>query len=93
MADADLLAHAVATNWRAASLSPADFALCEFAAKLTQEQHKMTPADLDTLRGHGFSDRAIHDAVQIIGFFNYITRIADALGVELEDFIQPSGND
>ena len=42
----------------------------------------MSPADLDLLRSHGFDDRAIHDAVQIIGFFNYITRIADALGVE-----------
>ena len=44
----------------------------------------MSPADLDLLRSHSFDDRAIHDAVQIIGFFNYITRIADALGVELD---------
>ena len=47
----------------------------------------MSPTDLDELRQHGFSDVAIHDAVQIIGYFNYITRIADALGVEPEDFI------
>ena len=53
----------------------------------------MSPADLDLLRSHGFDDRAIHDAVQIIGFFNYITRIADALGVEREGFIQPWGSD
>lgn len=32
----------------------------------------------------GLDDRAIHDAVQVIAYFNYITRIADALGVELE---------
>jgi alkylhydroperoxidase family enzyme len=51
----------------------------------------MVPADLDTLREHGFSDRAIHDAVQVIGYFNYITRVADALGVEPEDFIEPWG--
>ena len=36
-------------------------------------------------------DRAIHDAVQVIGYFNYITRVADALGVEREDFIPPWG--
>ena len=44
----------------------------------------MTPTDLDGLREHGFDDRAIHDAVQVIGYFNYITRVADALGVEVE---------
>ena len=51
----------------------------------------MTPADLDHLRAHGFDDRAIHDAVQVIAYFNYITRIADALGVEPESFIRPWG--
>ena len=44
----------------------------------------MTPADLDRLRAQGFDDRAIHDAVQVIAYFNYITRVADALGVERE---------
>lgn len=51
----------------------------------------MTRAELDILRSHGFDDRAIHDAVQVIGYFNYISRIADALGVEAEEFIQPWG--
>lgn len=86
--DADAFAHAIAHNWRQAALSPADRALCEFAAKVTHDQHNMTPQDLDLLRTHGFDDRAIHDAVQVIGFFNYITRIADALGVEPESFMQ-----
>ena len=36
------------------------------------------------LRGHGFDDVAIHDAVQVIAYFNYINRIADCLGVDLE---------
>ena len=40
------------------------------------------------LRQHGFDDRSIHDTVQIIGYFNYINRVADALGVEPEFFIQ-----
>ncbi len=39
-------------------------------------------AQNDALRAHGFDDRAIHDAVQVISYFNYITRVADALGVE-----------
>jgi len=51
----------------------------------------MSPADLDRLREQGLDDRAIHDAVQVIGFFNYITRVADSLGVEPEEFITPWG--
>lgn len=52
----------------------------------------MGPDDIERLRRSGFDDRGIHDAVQIIGFFNYITRVADALGVEPEDFIEPWGS-
>jgi len=53
----------------------------------------MTPADLDALRTHGFDDRAIHDATQVIAYFNYITRIAESLGVEPETFIDPPWGD
>ena len=86
---ADAYVHAVARDWRTAPLSSVDSALCEFATKLTHDQGHMTPADLDALRAHELDDRAIHDAVQVIGYFNYITRVADALGVEPEDFIRP----
>jgi alkylhydroperoxidase family enzyme len=51
----------------------------------------MSSTDLDILRAHGFDDRGIHDAAQVIAYFNYITRIADSLGVEPENFIQPWG--
>ena len=90
-AEADVFVHAIARDWRTASLAPVDRALCEFAAKLTHHPHDMTPADLDALRAHGLDDRAIHDAVQVIAYFNYINRVADALGVESEDFIKPWG--
>lgn len=89
--DADAFVHAVARDWRSASLAEPDRALCEFAAKLSLRQHDMGPEDPDRLRAHGFDDRAIHDAVQVVAYFNYITRVADALGVEDEDFIQPWG--
>ena len=83
--------HDVVRNWREADLSAADRALCEFAEKLTHRQQEMSPADLDRLRAHGFDDDAIHDATQVIAYFNYMTRIADALGVEAEEFILPWG--
>ncbi len=72
-------------------MSEADQALCRYAEKLTLDQQSAGPGDVDELRRHGFDDRAIHDAAQVIAYFNYITRIADGLGVEPEDFIRPWG--
>lgn len=46
----------------------------------------MTPSDLDALRAHGFDDDAITVATQVIAYFNYINRVADALGVDDEPF-------
>ena len=89
VAAADAFVHQVARDWRQAELSPVDRALCEYAVKLTLRQQEMSPDDLDTLRTYGLSDRDIHDATQVIAFFNYITRVAEALGVEPEDFIDP----
>lgn len=89
--EADAWVHAVARDWRSAELSPADRALCEHAALLTHDQHSNSPEHLNVLRSHGFDDRAIHDATQVIGYFNYVTRIADGLGIELEDFVEPWG--
>ncbi len=51
----------------------------------------MTQDDVDELRSHGFDDPAVHDATQVVAYFNYITRVADGLGVEPEDFIRPWG--
>lgn len=50
----------------------------------------MTGADIIGLQQSGFSDRAIHDAVQVIAYFSYINRIADALGVEAESWLDGS---
>jgi uncharacterized peroxidase-related enzyme len=89
--EADEFVHAVARDWKSAPLSIQDIALCKFAEKLTHTPTNMSPTDLDELRSVGFDDVAIHDATQVISYFNYINRIADALGVEPEDFIQAWG--
>lgn len=49
----------------------------------------MRESDVVTMRTAGFSDVAIHDAVQVIGYFNYINRIADAIHVDLEPEMTP----
>jgi uncharacterized peroxidase-related enzyme len=71
-------------DWRAADLPAADMALCAYAAKATHAPATCGAADLDVLRAHGFDDVAVNDAVQVIAYFNYVNRVADCLGVDLE---------
>jgi uncharacterized peroxidase-related enzyme len=65
-------------------LSAADRAMLDFALKLTREPAAMTRDDVQALRAAGFGDTAIHDIVQITGFFAYYNRLADGLGIEPE---------
>lgn len=49
----------------------------------------MTEADVRELRVAGLDDASIHDAVQVIAYFNYINRVADAVHVDLEPEMPP----
>ena len=71
-------------DYRTAGLSAPDVALCDWAVKLTRNPASCGQADVDGLRSHGFSDEEISHAAQVIGYFNYINRIADGLGVDPE---------
>ena len=68
-------------DYRQADLHPADRAMLDYAAKLTRAAWKVTPEDLDALRRVGFDDRGILQINLIASWFNYINRVADALGV------------
>jgi len=57
--------------------------------KLTATPQKVGAADLTPLRAAGLSDTDIHDLVQVIAYFNYITRIADGLGTDPEPEMGP----
>lgn len=81
--------RALAGDWRSANLAPADRALCAFAEKLTRTPTSMHETDITALREHGFDDAAIHDAIQVVSYFNYINRVADAIDVELEPEMEP----
>jgi len=59
-------------------------ALCAWAEKLTLTPTQMQKADVESLRQIGWSDLEIHDAAQVIAYFNYINRLADGLGVDPE---------
>ena len=78
------VADRVRNNWRTAGLDGATSALLEFGEKLTGAPESVGAADIGGLRAAGWNDRAIHDAVQVVSFFNYINRVADGLGVDPE---------
>ena len=59
-------------------------ALCDYAVNLTLTPSSVGLEDADALRAHGWDDVAIHDAIQVIGYFNYINRVADAVGIDDE---------
>lgn len=67
-----------------APLSEADRAMLRFAVKLTRTPSAMVREDVEALRTAGFDDTAIHDIVQVTGFFNYYNRLADGLGIDPE---------
>ena len=60
-------------------------ALVDYAAKLTRAPADMRESDLDAMRAAGLSDRDILDTNLIVGYFAYVNRIADGLGVRLEE--------
>jgi alkylhydroperoxidase family enzyme len=59
-------------------------AIVAYARKLTREPWTMTAADLDSLRATGLSEAQTLDVVLIACLFNFMTRLADGLGVEVE---------
>jgi len=80
----DAFVHQVVDDWRAAPLNEPAAALAGWAEKVTRTPADCNEDDIVALRRCGLDDRAIHDAAQAIAYFNYINRIADALGVEVE---------
>lgn len=51
---------------------------------MTHEPASIRQEDIGTLHAQGLDDAAIHDAIQVIAYFNYINRVADAVGIEDE---------
>jgi uncharacterized peroxidase-related enzyme len=71
-------------DYRNADLDPPVRALADFAVDLTRRSTGGGEPAIAVLRDAGWSDEAILEAVEIVGFFNYYNRLVDALGVAPE---------
>ena len=72
-------------DYQAADLTPADRAMLDYATTLTRRPAAVTETDIAALRREGFDDGAIHEICAVTAYFAFVTRIADGLGVELEE--------
>lgn len=63
--------------------------MLEYAVKLTRNPGGVTAGDVETLRRAGFDDPAILDICQVTAYYAYVNRLADGLGVELEEHWRP----
>ena len=85
----DPLLAAIDAGWRTAPIGPKRTAMLEYAVKLTHTPGAMVEADVDALRAVGFSDRDVHDICEATAYYAYVNRIADGLGVTVEDWYPP----
>ena len=72
---------ALRKDFRSAPISEQDKVMLEYVVKLTRDATQCTPEDHRRLRTVGFDDRGILQITLIAAWFNYINRVADALGV------------
>lgn len=77
-------AEAIAADFRTVSFTARERAIVDYSVKLTTTPQEMVEADVTALRDAGLSDAEILDVCQIAAYYNYVNRIADGLGVELE---------
>ena len=85
----DALAARIEADYETAGLDARRLAMLRYADKLTRTPGEMEKADVDALRAAGFGDADVLGIVEVVGYYAYVNRVADGLGVELE----PEGDD
>jgi uncharacterized peroxidase-related enzyme len=78
--DAELV-RSLQEDYEHAAITPQDRAMLDYVGKLTVDATSIGPGDHELLRAQGFDDRGILQITLIASWFNYINRVADALGV------------
>ena len=76
--------EALQKDYTTAPISAQDRMMLDYVVKLTKDATKVQKSDIEALRAAGFDDRGILQITLIASWFNYINRVADALGVGRE---------
>jgi uncharacterized peroxidase-related enzyme len=78
--DQELVA-ALEVDYRSAPISEQEKVMLDYVVQITRDATRISPADHERLRSVGFDDQGILQITLIASWFNYINRVADALGV------------
>ena len=81
------MVEALKRDYRTAPISEQDRVMLDYVVKLTKDATKCSPKDHEGLRSAGFDDRGILQITLIASWFNYINRVADALGVGRDELL------
>ena len=85
--------EALEKDYTTAPISAQERVMLDYVVQLTKDATRLSPQDHDKLRAVGFDDQAILQITLIASWFNYINRVADALGVgrgKKEDWCPPA---
>jgi uncharacterized peroxidase-related enzyme len=83
------MVDALRKDYRAAPINEQDRVMLDYAVKLTKDATLCSPEDHDKLRAVGFDDQGILQITLIAAWFNYINKVADALGVGRDPVTRP----
>jgi uncharacterized peroxidase-related enzyme len=75
------MVQALETDYKTAPISEQDRVMLDYVVQVTKDATRISPADHERLRAVGFDDQGILQITLIASWFNYINRVADALGV------------
>jgi uncharacterized peroxidase-related enzyme len=83
------MVDALRRDYRTAPLSEQDRVMLDYVVKLTKDATQCSPEDHAKLRAAGFDDKGILQITLIAAWFNYINKVADALGVGRDLIVRP----
>ena len=81
----DEMVKALEEDYKTAPISEQDRVMLDYVVQVTKDATRISPADHERLRAVGFDDKGILQITLIASWFNYINRVADALGVGRPD--------
>ena len=83
----DDLTQRIEEDFESAGLSDKRLAMLRYAVKLTKAPGSVVESDVEAMRQVGFSDTDVLHIAEVTGYYAYANRIADGLGIPLEDWI------